>query len=151
MDATTIKRELKNLTDQRDRLQRELDAVTADRDEALTDDRFQPDVVGSATQEIARLQRKIHTLELRIDALERQLPTSDETAEANAERARLLKRLAKAQERYRDAWSVVSDAVAELEPLANELVEARKESLQVEGQIKAHSQKFGIAAEAPTT
>jgi hypothetical protein len=115
----------------------------------VPDANFRQDFVNAATQEIGRLERKLDSIDLRIDAFKRQLPNADEAAAAEKERKVLVKRLDVSKERFRSTWSKLYDAMAALEPVANELTEAREEFMRTENRIKAHSRKFGIEADAP--
>lgn len=153
MNATTIKRELAPLFEQRERLAAELLVVTEERDAALLlpGPRYDQGIVDAAGQQIARVERELARLALRIDALEHQLPTADELTAAEAERTRLLAALKTSQERYREAWRALFDALADVEPHSNELAAARRETCAVEARLKAQAQEVGLEVTAPPT
>jgi chromosome segregation ATPase len=152
VDATDIKRELDDLTPRQKALKKRLAEAAAERDRllALPDVLFSQRDVDEASDEMARLERNVHDLDLRVDALKRQLPSKDELKSATAELDGLLKNIPAANERHRTAWTKLVEALAALEPLATELTSARRDAQRLEAQAQSRARKFALNAEVPS-
>lgn len=108
--------------------------------------RFNEQEVRELRRQNSLVEERLVDLKARIDALKAQSPTADKILKAENDARALAEEVGVANERFVAAWPRFTDALAETERIAREVLSIRREAETAAGKLKGLVGEFGFDA-----